>query len=468
MTDILTQPPGQAERPARSGAVLTVLLTGLMMALIDISIVNVALPSIETGLDASGAGLQLVATGYTIVYAVLLVTGARLGALIGHGLAFRLGLAVFTLASLLCGLAWTTGVLIAFRGLQGAGAAVMLPQVLSVIQRTFDGPARAVAMRRYAEVLAGGGLVGQVLDGRIVSVGLTDQAWRPVFLINVPIGLVLLVVAGRILPSKRGPSGGVFDVPGLLVLSPAVLAFVVPLVLGHERGWPLWGWLMLAGSVLLFGVFALVERRASRPLVPGRVLRLPGMPTTITAMFIAMSAFAGTSIALTLHFQGALGFSALETGLAFLPTALGFGFTSLTWGLLPPRHHPRLSTIGFLVAALGTAAQAAAFHGGGTHGVWLYLALAVGGLGMGAAFGPLMALMLTRIPPSDAAEASGILGMVIQLSTVIGVATLGTLYLDRLPHGSPTAVVTTLLTTAALLLTGALSSAPLLRAGARS
>ncbi|GAA3200088.1 MFS transporter [Actinocorallia longicatena] len=458
MTQTLAQPPAGAERPARSGAVLAVLLTGLLMAMIDISIVNVALPSIASSLHASGADLQLVATGYTIVYAVLLVTGARLGARMGHGRAFRLGLAVFTLASLLCGLAWGTGALIAFRGMQGAGAAVMLPQVLSLIQRTFDGPARAVAMRRYAAVLAGGGVVGQVLGGALVSADLTDAAWRPVFLVNVPIGLVLLVAAGRILPSLPGPARG-HDVPGLLVLSPAVLAFVVPLVLGHERGWPLWGWITLAGSAVLFGLFALTQRRSAAPLVPGRLLRLPGMRATILAMFVAMAVFAGTSIAMTLHFQGGLGYSALETGLAFLPTAIAFAFISLSWGRLPARHHRSLSTAGFAVASAGTAAQAAAFSGGGTHGWWLYPALAVGGLGMGAAFGPLMALLLTRVPPADAAEASGILGMVIQLSQVVGVATLGTLYLSLArTGGSAHAVTVTLLAAAALLLAGAACS----------
>ena len=200
MTNILTRDARAGvlagrDRPVRPGLVLAVVLIGQFMAVLDASIVNVAAPSIHASLRASGAGLQLVVAGYTITYAVLLVTGARLGDILGHRRVFLAGLVLFTLASLGCGLAGTASLLIALRFVQGAGAAVMIPQVLSLIQRTHAGPARARAMSRYSAVLAGGAVVGQVVGGLLISANLFGSSWRPVFLVNVPIGVLLLVAA---------------------------------------------------------------------------------------------------------------------------------------------------------------------------------------------------------------------------------------------------------------------------------
>jgi MFS family permease len=210
MTNILTRDARAGvlgrERPVRPGLVLAVVLIGQFMAVLDASIVNVAAPSIHASLRASGAGLQLVVAGYTITYAVLLVTGARLGDIVGHRRVFLGGLVLFTLASLGCGLASTASLLIALRFVQGAGAALMIPQVLSLIQRTHAGPARARAMSRYSAVLAGGAVVGQLVGGLLISANLFDSGWRPVFLVNVPIG-VLLLVAGRCRTARASPAG---------------------------------------------------------------------------------------------------------------------------------------------------------------------------------------------------------------------------------------------------------------------
>jgi MFS family permease len=189
---------------ARPGLVLFVLLVGQFMAILDVSIVNVAVPTIRTDLATSSAGLQLIVAGYTISYAVLLVTGARLGDRFGASRAYRSGLALFTLASLACGLAPTAGSLIAFRVVQGVGAAVMMPQIMSLIQRTFSGAARARALSLYAAVIACGAVVGQVVGGLLVSADLFGTGWRPVFLVNVPIGLALLVLARRGLTATGG------------------------------------------------------------------------------------------------------------------------------------------------------------------------------------------------------------------------------------------------------------------------
>src|SRR6266702_308134 len=440
MTDTLAvaRPAGPSQRPARSlWAALAVVLTGQFMAVLDASVVNVAAPSIHASLHTSGAGLQLVIAGYVITYAVLLVTGARLGDILGHRRMFLAGLAVFTLASLGCGLATSTGVLVTLRFIQGAGAAAMIPQVLSLIQRTFTGAARGRPMRLYAAVLAGGAVVGGVL----VSADLLGGTWRPVFLLNVPIGVLLFLAGLRTLPNGRGEPGRTLDLAGVATLTPAVLALILPLVLGQSEHWPAWGWACLAGSGVLFAVFVMVERRAAArggaPLIPGRLLRLHGTAAGIAALFCVMAVFGGFFFVLALHLQGGLGDSPMRAGLTFAPAGLAFAVVSLNWQRLPAGRPGGVSITGFAVYGAGLLLLTAVLHGGGHGGTWLIVALVLAGGGMAAAFSPLMTAVVTRVPVSDAADATGVIVTVNQLALVVGVATFGTLYLNlagRLPQ----------------------------------
>jgi MFS family permease len=455
--------------------VLAVVLIGQFMAVLDASIVNVAAPSIHASLRASGAGLQLVVAGYTITYAVLLVTGARLGDIAGHRRVFLSGLVLFTLASLGCGLAASAGLLIALRFVQGAGAAMMIPQVLSLIQRTHTGPARARAMSLYAAVIAGGAVVGQLAGGLLVSADLFGSGWRPVFLVNVPVGVLLLVAGTRALPHGRGEPGRTLDLPGLALLTPAVLAFVLPLVLGQPEHWPAWGWVLMAASVPLVAAFARIERRAAvtggTPLVPGRVLRVPGVPVAMAALFTVMTIFSGFFFTLALHLQDGLGYSALRAGLTFAPAAVAFALVSLNWRRLPARSHGAVIIGGFVAFGAGMAALAALLHAGGDGGAGLYLAGALSGAGMAAAFSPLMTRVLLRVPVELAADATGVIVTVNQLGLLVGVATFGTLYLNlagRLPgraalgtfrHVSAHAEAVTFLALAALAAVGVILAA---------
>jgi MFS family permease len=430
--------PG-ADRPVRPGALLAIVLTGQLMAVIDVFIVNVGLPTIHQRLHASGASLQLVVAGYTIAYAVLLVTGARLGAILGYARMFLSGAAVFTLASLGCGLAGTVGQLIALRFVQGAGAAMMIPQVLSLIQRGFTGEARARAMTLYSAILACGALLGQIAGGLLISADVAGTAWRPLFLVNVPIGLVLLAAGMRWLPRLGGGQGRI-DLAGVATLGPTVLAFVLPLVLGQEEHWPTWGWACLAASAVGIAVFAVVERWVSRrgghPIVSGQVLRLPGLKSSIAAIFLVMAVFSGFLFALTLHLQEALGDSALRAALTFAPTGVAFAAVSLSWRRLPARTHDAVSIAGFAVYAAALLWLAAALRGGGAGGAGLQVALILLGAGSAAAFSPVMTRALVRVPVEHAADASGLIVTTIQLAIVTGVATFGTLYLNlaaRLP-----------------------------------
>jgi MFS family permease len=452
MTNILTRDArsgllGGRERPVRPGLVLAVVLIGQFMAVLDASIVNVAAPSIHAVLHASGASLQLVVAGYTITYAVLLVTGARLGDILGHRRVFLGGLVLFTLASLGCGLAGTAGELIALRLVQGAGAAVMIPQVLSLIQRTHSGPdpkPRARAMSSYSAVLAGGAVVGQLVGGLLISANLFGSSWRPVFLVNVPVGAALLAVGARALPHGKGEPGRTLDLPGLVLLTPAVLAFVLPLVLGQPEHWPLWGWVLMAASVPLVAAFVLAERRVAgaggTPLIPARVLRVPGVPVAIAALFTVMTIFSGFFFTLALHLQEGLGYTPLRAGLTFAPAAAAFAVVSLNWRRLPARWHGTLIISGFVLFAAAMAGLAWVLRSGGTGGAGLYLIGALSGAGMAAAFSPLMTRVLLRVPVELAADATGVVVTVNQLGLLVGVATFGTLYLNlagRLPGALP-------------------------------
>lgn len=414
------------------------LLGAQFMALLDVFIVNVAAPTLGRELHASGADLQLIVAGYAITYSVLLITGARLGERLGHSRVYLSGLALFTLASLACGLAQGVTELIVFRLAQGAGSALMIPQVLSLIQRTFTGAARVRALGAYAAVLATGAAAGQVLGGALVAADLFGTGWRPVFLVNVPVGAVLLVLGRRMLPrdpAGRSVAGRGLDLPGLVLLGAAVSLFTVPLVLGQEQDWPLWSWLSLAGSAVVFALFCAYESRLARrggsPLIAPRVLRHPGMGLAAFRILAVMAVNGGFLFALTLHLQGGLGHSALRTGLTFAPTAVVFGLVGLTWRRWPASWQRALVPAGFCLTALSLAGVALALDGGGDGGALVHLAYAGVGAGLALGFSPTLTGALATVRPEDAADASGLLATVTQLGQLTGVAVFGTLFLSR-------------------------------------
>jgi MFS family permease len=330
-----------ASAPGRGRLMLAVLLLGQFMCVVDVLVVNVAMPSIARDLHASGASLQLVVGGYTIAYAMLLITGARLGDRCGRRRTYLAGVIVFTSASLACALAPDSQVLVGFRFVQGAGAAVLVPQVFSIIQLTFTGAARARALSAYAAVLSAGAVAGLVLGGVLVTANLFGTGWRPVFAINVPIGIVLALLVPRLVPADeprdeprdephatRGATRGL-DLAGLPAAVSAVLLIVLPLVLGHEAGWPAWSFGCVAAGVALAAVFVLIERRVATrggdPLLNLGVLRAPALPSGLAALACTQVGYGGLLFAFTLHLQAGLGQSALRAGLSYLPMAAAPG-----------------------------------------------------------------------------------------------------------------------------------------------
>src|SRR2546430_10666672 len=332
--------PGDTTTPHGSWLMLAVLLLGQFMCIIDVLVTNVALPSIAASLQASGASLELVGGGYTIAYAMLLIPGARLGDRYGRRRTYLAGVLIFTAASLACALGPDGQALIGFRLVQGAGAAVLVPQVFSIIQLNFTGPARARALSAYAAVLSAGAVTGLVLGGVVVTADLFGTGWRPVFAINVPIGIVLAAAVPRLVPpdetstsapAANGAAGraGQLDLAGLGAAACAVLLIVLPLVLGPREGWPAWGSGCIAAGAVLAAGFVLIERRVAArggdPLLNLAVLRAPALPSGLVTLAATQIGYGGLLFARTRPPPGGAGGGTAPGRGAYPAVAAGVG-----------------------------------------------------------------------------------------------------------------------------------------------
>ena len=432
--------PGGTTTPHASRLMLAVLLLGQFMCIIDVLVTNVAMPSIAASLHASGASLQLMVGGYTIAYAMLLITGARLGDRYGRRRTYLAGVLIFTTASLACALAPDSQALIGFRLVQGAGAAVLVPQVFSIIQLNFTGPARARALSAYAAVLSAGAVTGLVLGGVVVTANLFGTGWRPVFAINVPIGIVLAAAVPRLAPpdeTSRDASAASrtkkLDLAGLATAACAVLLIVLPLVLGHQEGWPAWCFACIAAGAVLAAGFVLIERRVAArggdPLLNLAVLRAPALPSGLVTLVATQIGYGGLLFAYTLHLQAGLGQSALRAGLSYLPFAGVFGLAGYNSRRLPAAARRVLVPAGLTVCILAYLALAESLHA--DVGALTWTGLAAVGLGLGLSVSPLLTQSLTHVPAARAADASGLLTTTVQLSQLLGVAAIGSVYLSR-------------------------------------
>ena len=458
---VRTKQPGSGPGP-----VLAVLLTGQAMATMDGSIVAVAVRSIRDGLHASGAALQMIASGYVMAFAVLVVTGARLGDLWGSRRVFLLGTGCFTVTSAACGLAPTAGALVAARIAQGAAAALMVPQVLSLIQRHFDGERRSRAIGSYSLVLALGVAGGQIAGGLIVTANLFGAAWRPALLLNVPVGVVLIVVAARVLPPDIPTGDGrpvTLDVAGALLLAGAMAAVVVPVELGRTQGWPVWTWAVLTAGAAGLWVFWCYERRLAtqnrQPLADPAMLRSPGVRPALTACCLVMGCYSAFLFTVTLHLQSGLGYTPLRAGLAFVPYTCGFAVTGIGYRRLSARLRAALPVLGPLcfAASISGMITLVVAHGGRPD-AWCAPLLVVAGAGHAAGFSPLLARLAAAVAPRHASALSGLSSTGTLLASALGVVGIGSLYLaatENRPLRSPAGLEHVATATVVLLLASA-------------
>jgi EmrB/QacA subfamily drug resistance transporter len=415
---------------------LVTVLLGAFLAIADFFIVNVALPTISSDLHASAGTLELVVAGYGVAYALLLVLGGRLGDLFGRRRLFMTGMALFTVTSLACGLAPTDLALVAARIAQGAAAALMVPQVLATIQSATAGRQRARAIGFYGATAGIAAIVGQLAGGAIVTADLAGTGWRPIFLVNVPIGLVGLVLAWRNVPATRSAEPARIDVPGTVLLGAAVLALLVPLTEGRALGWPAWAWVLLALLGPAVAGFALVERRLERrggqPLVPPSLLRLAGMRRGLVIAIPFFAGFGAFMFVSAIALQEGAGLSALRSGLTLVPMALTFLVASLLTARLLGRHGSNVLVAGAILQGIGLAGLAATLimRWPDVDPLVLAPAMLVAGFGQGLLMSPLFGFILAGVPAERAGVGTGILTTTQQTALALGVATLGTLFLS--------------------------------------
>ncbi|WP_328788095.1 MFS transporter [Streptomyces sp. NBC_00273] len=427
-----------AAATARPWLVLAIVLTAAFMQLVDVSIVTVAVASIQDGLDAGYAQVQWVLAGYTLAFAVLLVTGSELGDRFGRKRVFILGTAAFTLASLLCGAAGNAETLIAARLLQGLAAALMYPQVYAVIQVTFPPRRRGTAFGILGGVVGLAAITGPLVGGLLIQADLFGWTWRPVFLVNIPVGLLAVVLAARFVPESRATDAGGQDLTGVLLVTAGLALLVYPLVQGRELGWPAHLFAMAGAGVAVLALFGLYERRREgrgrTPLVRTGLFRNRGFTSGLLLILVFYGAFLPFFLVFSVYLQSGLGYGALRTGVAVLPYALGSGIGSGVSVALAPRLGRAALQIGLTILIAGTLGVAWAVHAWGTglETRHVFLPLLVAGLGFGFTVTPLVTLILARIPLADAGSASGTLTTAQQIGSSIGIAVLGAFFFGLL------------------------------------
>jgi EmrB/QacA subfamily drug resistance transporter len=421
---------------------LVVVLVGVLLTMVDFFIVNVALPTIDRDLHASAPMLELVISAYASAYALLLVLGGRLGDSFGRKRLFLAGMAAFTLTSLLCGLAPTAEVLVIARAAQGASAALMVPQVLATIQAATTGERRARALGRYGATGGLAAVAGQLLGGLLVSANIGGAGWRPIFLVNVPIGIAGLILARRYVPDTRSDSPARVDYRGTVLLGVAVLALLIPLTEGESLHWPGWTIALLAAAIPAAVAFALVERREERhgrvPLVPPSLLRHASMRSGLLLALPFFAGFGAFMFCYALLVQQGLHDSALVAGAGLAPMAATFLLASLSTSRLLRRYGTRVLAAGALLQGIGLILLGGAVLAGWPHVslLWLAPGMAVAGLGQGLVMSPLFGVVLSEVPRASAGAASGVLTTTQQVALALGVATLGSLFIALAGSGT--------------------------------
>jgi EmrB/QacA subfamily drug resistance transporter len=424
--------PDSTPLSAQARALLALLLTGQFLVVLDISVVNVALPSIQDGLDLSSTGLQWVVNGYTIAFAGFLLLGGRLADVIGRRSAFLAGVALFGLGSLIGGLAPTSGVLLTGRVVQGIGAAVLSPATLTILLASFpEGPRRATAMGWWMAIGAAGGATGGLVGGALTEL----LSWRWVLLVNVPVGLAVLAMAARLLTAGELERRPRLDVPGAATATLGLGALVFGITQIEQHGWPSWQTLVPAGvAVVLLWVFAELQRRTAEPLMPPSLLRVPGLVAANAVTLVSGAGMFAIWFFLTLYMQDVLGYTPLQTGVAFLPHTAGIILgTQLTTRWLGKRD-PRV----VISAALLLSVAGFVLLWQSDAGTGYVLGVALPGVlvmfGAGIAFPPMIGAATAGVGPEVHGLASGVLNTTRMVGGALGLAVLATVAASRTAH----------------------------------
>ncbi|MEV7673992.1 MFS transporter [Streptomyces sp. NPDC088752] len=430
--------PQEEPDPNRWKALGVCLVAGFM-TLLDVSIVNVALPSIRTGLDTPESDLQWVLSGYALAFGLFLIPAGRLGDARGRRSVFIVGLALFTLASASCGAAQTSMWLVISRLAQGVAGGLVSPQISALIQQMFRGSERGRAFGMFGTVVGISTAVGPLLGGLLIQAAGPEEGWRWVFYVNLPIGIVCLFLARRLLPDTPDAKPvrlGRLDPVGVVLLGAAVLALLLPFV--QSQQWPGNGkYLLVPVAALLLAVFVWWERRCARagdePLIDLELFRVRSYWLGSLLILLYFAGFTSIFFVSTLYLQSGLHYSALQAGLTITPFALGSGIAAGIGGRLVDRFGRPLVVAGLAMVAIGLAGTAFAVHQVPGRGAgWAMLApLLLAGLGSGLVIAPNQTLTLSEVPVRRAGSAGGTLQTGQRVGSAVGIAAVGSVFFGQ-------------------------------------
>ena len=434
--------------PKRAWQALGVLLIGMFMSLLDATIVNVALPTIRTSLSANEATLSWIISGYALAFGLVLIPAGRLGDRFGHKWIFVTGLALFTVASLACGLAQDSTQLVVARVIQGLAGGIYLPAVTAFIQLLFTGKTRGTAFAVMGAVIGVSSALGPIIGGLLIQAFGEKEGWRYVFDVNVPIGIVAMVAAVILLPTgaARAKASGGVDWIGLVLLAGGLVAILVPLIEGQTLGWPLWTYVLIAGGVVLIVLFALWEiwytKRGQSPLVPPHLYSHAAFTGGTILALVYFAAFTSIFFSISILWQSGLGHTALESGFVSIPFAVGSILGASQSSRLAPILGRRVLVIGVGMLTVGLTA------------VWLVLLLVpaadltswallgpllIAGIGSGLFIAPNAQFIVATVDPQEAGAASGVVGTMQRLGSAVGIAVIGSVFFGALTIAKPTA-----------------------------
>ncbi|MCH5677789.1 MFS transporter [Streptomyces gilvus] len=426
---------------------LAALLLGEAMNLLDATIVQVAAPKIHADLGGSVSDIQWFTTAYTLPFAVLLITGGRLGDIAGRKRLFVIGVTAFMVASAACAAAPTVGLLIAFRVVQGAAAAMIIPQTIGLIKTMFSGPEMSKALGSIGPVMGLAAVCGPVLGGVLTHADLFGSSWRAAFLVNVPVSLVVLTISPRLM-DNRAPQRPSLDLTGTLLAMAGTGLVVHPLIGADLTALPGWSWAAIAAGLCLMVGFAVHQRGVAAagrsPLVEPSLFAHRGFPAALVTSTSFFAVTNGLLTVIVLQLQLGLGTDALKTGLTLAPWSVGLAVASWVAGAhLVKRYGQRLMSLGLAVLLVGGLGAIAVYHAADPHTYPTPLLFALGVVGLGAGlFSPaFFTIALKPLQPQEIGSAAGLLNAVQQLGATLGVALLGSVYLGSAGGGGAAAAV---------------------------
>jgi EmrB/QacA subfamily drug resistance transporter len=418
---------------------LVIVAFAFIMDLLDNTIVNIAIPSIQADLGVSYTAIQWLVAGYALTFAVLLITGGRMGDVFGYKKVFMIGVSGFTLASLLCGASWSTGVLLAARLLQGAFAALMVPQVMSLMQVMYKPNERGGVMGIFGALAGVAATLGPIVGGILIHFNIAGLQWRPIFLINIPVGLFSLFAGFKYLPNGKSPHPLKLDLVGTGLVCLALFMLVYPLIQGRELGWPAWSFGLMLASLPVFAIFGWWQRKKEAkdgsPLVMPVLMRIKTFIVGLIINLTFESAMLGFFLPFTLMLQVGLGFSVVKAALTSIPTAVGI---SVAMAVFSQKIIPKLGRYTMVLGATTMAAGLGLLYvmlnrlGVDMSPFAFIPGLLLVGCGMALIMSPMFSVALSDIDPTHAGSASGVLNAVQQLGGAIGIALLGLVFFTHL------------------------------------